>query len=50
MTEIKKEKLQTSRASNRKVKEKSFQVGELVWKMILPLKARDNKFGKWSPN
>jgi hypothetical protein len=50
MTEVEEEKLQTAKAYNRKVREKSFQIGDLVWKMILPLKARDTKFGKWSPN
>jgi hypothetical protein len=48
MIEIEKEKLQTTKAYNKKVREKSFQIRDLVWKMILPLKAWDNKFGKWS--
>jgi hypothetical protein len=30
--------------------EKSFQVGDLVWKTILPLGTRSGKFGKWSPS
>jgi hypothetical protein len=30
--------------------EKSFQVGDLVWKMILPLGTQSGKFGKWSPS
>jgi hypothetical protein len=50
MMEIEKEKLQTTRAYNKKVREKSFQVGDLLWKTILPLGMRDQKFGKWSPN
>ena len=29
---------------------KSLQVGELVWKTILPLGTKNNKFGKWSPS
>jgi hypothetical protein len=29
---------------------KSFQVGDLVWKMILPLGTRSGKFGKRSPS
>ena len=29
---------------------KSFSEGELVWKLILLIGTRDNKFGKWSPN
>ena len=39
-----------ARAYNKKVKGKSFQVGELVWKTILPLGTKSNKFGKWSPS
>nr|CAD39373.2 OSJNBb0021I10.7 [Oryza sativa Japonica Group] len=35
---------------NKKVVPKSFSEGELVWKLILPIGTRDNKFGKWSPN
>jgi hypothetical protein len=38
-----------ARLYNKKVKEKSFQVGDLVWKIILPIGARDCQFGKWSP-
>jgi hypothetical protein len=30
------------------VKEKSFHVGNLLWKTILALGARHRKFGKWS--
>jgi hypothetical protein len=48
--EIKKEKLKVAKAYNKRVKEKSFQVGDLVWKTILHLGSRDNKFGKWSPS
>jgi hypothetical protein len=32
------------------VREKSFQIGDLVWKIILPLGTQDRKFGKWSPS
>jgi hypothetical protein len=28
----------------------AFQVGDLVWKTILPIGTRDNRFGKWSPS
>ena len=38
------------RAYNKKVKLKSFQVGDLVWKTILSLGMKSNKFGKWSPS
>jgi hypothetical protein len=39
-----------TKAYNKKVKAKSFQVGDLVWKTILPLKSKDQKFRKWSPS
>jgi hypothetical protein len=44
--EIERDKLRVARAYNKKVKEKSFQVGDLVWKTILPIGSRSNKFGK----
>jgi hypothetical protein len=47
---IERDKLRVARAYNKRVKEKSFQVRDLVWKMILPIGSRSNKFGKWSPN
>jgi hypothetical protein len=50
LSEIEKEKLRVARAYNKKVKEKSFQIGELVWKTILPVGVKNNKFDKWSPN
>jgi hypothetical protein len=48
--EIERDKLRVARAYNKRVKEKLFQVGDLVWKMILPIETRSNKFMKWSPN
>ena len=39
-----------ARAYNKKVKLKNFQVGDLVWKVILPIDSKDRKFGKWSPS
>jgi hypothetical protein len=39
-----------ARAYNKMVKAKSFQVGDMVWKTILPLRNKDRKFGKWSPS
>jgi hypothetical protein len=48
--EIKRDKLRIARAYNKKVKEKLFQVGDLVWKKILPIGSKSNKFEKWSPN
>ena len=50
LKEIEKDKLRVARAYNKKVKDKSFQVGDLVWKTILPLGMKSNKFGKWSPS
>jgi hypothetical protein len=42
--EIERDKLRVVRAYNMRVKEKSFQVEDLVWKMILPIGSRSNKF------
>jgi hypothetical protein len=42
---IEKDKIMVARAYNKKVKAKSFQVGDLVWKTILPLRNKDQKFG-----
>jgi hypothetical protein len=39
-----------ARTYNKRVTEKSFQVGDLVWKMILLIESKSNKFGNWSPN
>ena len=50
LKEIEKDKLRVARTYNKKVKIKSFQVGDLVWKTILPLGMKSNKFGKWSPS
>jgi hypothetical protein len=48
--EMKKDKLRVARAYNNKVKKKTYQIGDLIWKMILPIGSKSNKFGKWSPN
>jgi hypothetical protein len=48
LKEIEKDKIRVARAYNKKVKLKSFQVGDLVWKTILPVDTKDHKFGKWS--
>jgi hypothetical protein len=47
---IEKDKLRAGKAYNKRVKEKSFQVRDLIWKTILPIGSRSSKFGKWSPN
>jgi hypothetical protein len=48
LRELEKEKLRVAKTYNKRVIKKLFQVGDLVWKMILPVGSRDNKFGKWS--
>jgi hypothetical protein len=48
--EIERDKLRVAKAYNKRVKEKSFQIGDLVWNTILPIGSRSIKFGKWSPN
>ena len=50
LKKIEKDKLRVTRAYNKKVRAKSFQVRELVWKTILPLGTKSNKFSKWSPS
>jgi hypothetical protein len=50
LKEIEKDKARVARAYNKQVRPKSFQVGELVWKIFLPLRIKDIKFGKWSPS
>jgi hypothetical protein len=47
---IERDKLRVAKAYNKRVKEKSFQVRDLVWKTILPIGSRSSKFRKWSPN
>jgi hypothetical protein len=49
LEEIEKHKVKIAKAYNKRVVEKLFQVGDLVWKMILSLGTRSGKFGKWSP-
>jgi hypothetical protein len=48
--EIEKDKIMVTKSYNKKVKAKSFQVRDLVWKTVLPLRSRDRKFDKWSPS
>jgi hypothetical protein len=50
LEEIEKEKVKIAKAYNKRVVEKLFQVGDLVWKMILSLGTRSDTFGKWSPS
>jgi hypothetical protein len=50
LEEIEKDKRRVARAYNKRVRAKSFQVGDLVWKTILRIGSKSNKFGKWSPS
>jgi len=50
LKEMEKDKARVARAYNKKVKSKSFRVGELLYKTILPLGTKSKKFGKWSPS
>nr|ABF97755.1 retrotransposon protein, putative, unclassified [Oryza sativa Japonica Group] len=50
LAKVTKDKERVARHYNKKVVPKSFSEGDLVWKLILPIGTRDNKFGKWSPN
>ena len=45
---IQKKKVAT--AYNKRIKPKSFSIGDMVWKVILPPGTKDHYFGKWSTN
>ena len=42
-------KARVGRWYDKKVKGKTFDQGDLVWKLILPIGTKDPRFGKWSP-
>jgi hypothetical protein len=46
LEKIKENKAKVARAYNKKVKLKVFQVGDLVWKAVLPLGTKDSAYGK----
>jgi hypothetical protein len=50
LKKMEKDKARVVKAYNKKVKSKSFQVGELVRKTILSIGSKSNQYGKWSPN
>jgi hypothetical protein len=50
LEEIEKEKIKIAKAYNKHVVAKSFQVGDIVCKTILPLVTQSGKFGKWLPS
>ncbi|XP_021820769.1 uncharacterized protein LOC110762440 [Prunus avium] len=39
-----------ARAYNKRVKQKTFAKGDLVWSAVLPIGTKDPRFGKFSPN
>ena len=43
------QKKRVEKSYNRRVKSKTFQPEDLVWKVILPMDRRDRSLGKWSP-
>ena len=46
LEKIERDKRRVAITYNKKVKAKSFQVGDLIWKTILPRGSKSNKFGK----
>ena len=44
------QKKKVTQAYNKRVKRKSFEEGKFVWKVMLPIGAKDRELGKWSPN
>ena len=44
------QKKKVDRAYNKRVRRKIFEEGDLVWKVVLPISAKDKELGKWSPN
>jgi hypothetical protein len=47
---IEKDKRWVARGYYKRVKANYFQLGDLVWKTLLPIGSKSNKFGKWSPS
>ena len=45
-----KKKKKVALAHNKRVRRKSFEERELVWKVVLPIGTKDRELGKWSPN
>ena len=44
------QKERVARAYNKRVKSKTFNVNNLVWKVILPMDKKNKALGKWSPH
>lgn len=45
-----KNKQTLEKAYNKRVRSRTFALGDLVWRAILPLGKKDPEIGKWSPN
>ena len=50
LEKIQENKAKVARAYNKKVRPKSFQVGDLVRELVLPIGSKDPVYGKWSPS
>jgi hypothetical protein len=50
LEKIRANKIRIAKFYNKKVRERRFSGGELVWKVSLPIRSKDSRFGKWSPN
>src|ERR1041384_746493 len=50
LEKIKENKARLARAYNKKVRPKAFQIGDLVWELVLPTGSKDPAYEKWSPN
>ena len=44
------QKNKVAQAYNKQVRRKSFEEGELIWKVVLLIGSKDRELGKWSPN
>jgi len=44
------QKERVAKAYNKKVRSKSFNFGDYVWKVLFPMDKKDRVLGKWSPN
>jgi hypothetical protein len=44
------QKQKVIKSYNRRIRPKTFAIGDLVWKVILSLGTKDPYLGKWSPN
>ena len=47
---LRRQKRRVEKAYNKKVKIKTFSIGDLVWEVIIPMDRKDGTLSKWSPN